>query len=242
MSALLTISNLHLEHQGYPLLKGISLSISRGEKVAIVGQNGAGKSSLMRVIAGLSRSYQGEACLEGEAIKALAAKELAQKVSLVLQRLEFIPAFTVEEFLELQDLSLRSLNDLFLALMRDRHLPDLSGGELQRVVLTAAIARRTRLLLMDEPTAHLDPTARMEIEKIIRRYHDEGGVSYILVTHDIELALRCAERVVIMRSGGIFWDGATSSPDLVAKISEGYGCPFVTVRHPSTGESVIIPG
>jgi iron complex transport system ATP-binding protein len=160
----------------------------------------------------------------------------------VQQRLEFVPSFTVGEFLALHDISIEDVADASLRGLEERYLPDLSGGELQRVVLAGAVAQRSKLLLMDEPTAHLDPTGRMEVERVVRRYHEEQEISYILVTHDIELALRCAERVVIMRGGQILWDGPASDPMLISKLSDGYGCPFFSVKHPKTGEMVIIPG
>ena len=230
MTSLVAVSDLSLSKNGDALLKGVSLTVRAGEKVALVGPNGAGKSSLIKVLAGLSRSYIGSATLNGRQIASIAPKEISRLVSLVQQRLEFVPSFTVGEFLELHDISVEDVAD------------DLSGGELQRVVLAGAVAQRSKLLLMDEPTAHLDPTGRMEVERVVRRYHEEQEISYILVTHDIELALRCAERVVIMRGGQILWDGPASDPMLISKLSDGYGCPFFSVRHPKTGEMVIIPG
>ena len=242
MTSLVAVSDLSLSKNGDALLKGVSLTVRAGEKVALVGPNGAGKSSLIKVLAGLSRSYIGSATLNGRQIASIAPKEISRLVSLVQQRLEFVPSFTVGEFLELHDISVEDVADASLRGLEDRYLPDLSGGELQRVVLAGAVAQRSKLLLMDEPTAHLDPTGRMEVERVVRRYHEEQEISYILVTHDIELALRCAERVVIMRGGQILWDGPASDPMLISKLSDGYGCPFFSVRHPKTGEMVIIPG
>ena len=242
MTPLVAVSDLSLSKNGDMLLKGVSFAVRAGEKVALVGPNGAGKSSLIKVLAGLSRSYIGSATLDGRQISTIAPKEISRLVSLVQQRLEFVPSFTVGEFLELHDISVEDVADASLRCLEERYLPDLSGGELQRVVLAGAVAQRSKLLLMDEPTAHLDPTGRMEVERVVRRYHEEQDISYILVTHDIELALRCAERVIIMRGGQILWDGSASDPTLISKLSDGYGCPFFSVRHPKTGEIVIIPG
>jgi iron complex transport system ATP-binding protein len=242
MTPLVAVSDLSLSKNGDMLLKGVSFAVRAGEKVALVGPNGAGKSSLIKVLAGLSRSYIGSATLDGRQISTIAPKEISRLVSLVQQRLEFVPSFTVGEFLALHDISIEDVVDASLRGLEDRYLPDLSGGELQRVVLAGAVAQRSKLLLMDEPTAHLDPTGRMEVERVVRRYHEEQDISYILVTHDIEVALRCAERVILMRGGQILWDGSASDPMLISKLSDGYGCPFFSVRHPKTGEIVIIPG
>jgi iron complex transport system ATP-binding protein len=126
--------------------------------------------------------------------------------------------------------------------LRDRYLSDLSGGELQRVVLMGAVAQRAKLVLLDEPTAHLDPTGRSEVERVVQRYHHEQSISYLLVTHDIALATRLAERIVMMRQGAIVWDGSVTDDALPSMLREVYGCPFTKVAHPSTGESIIIPG
>jgi ABC-type cobalamin/Fe3+-siderophores transport system ATPase subunit len=123
----------------------------------------------------------------------------------------------------------------------DRHLPDLSGGELQRVVLAGAVAQGARLLLLDEPTAHLDPTGRAEVERVISRYHQEKNISYLLVTHDVTLATRAAERILIMKGGSVVWDGLTVDPRLPEMLQQAYECAFTRVVHPTTGEALLIP-
>ena len=117
------------------LLHGINLAISHGEKVALVGANGAGKSSLLKVIAGLLPRYTGSVALEGREVRELSAKQRSLLVSFVPQRLPFVPRFTVREFLELSGVAdLDGIDPTVLALV-DRNLPDISGGELQRVVV-----------------------------------------------------------------------------------------------------------
>lgn len=241
MASLVAVESLAVSRSGARLLDDISFAIAAGEKVAIVGPNGAGKSTLLKVLAGIIRDYAGSAQFDGRDISGISPKSFASEVTLVQQRLEYVPSFSVKEFLELSAQNAPQI-DPPLAGLEQRLLSDLSGGELQRVVLAGAVAQGPRLLLMDEPTAHLDPTGRMAVEQVIRRYHEERGMSYILVTHDIELAQRCSERIVIMREGRITWDGASTDPLLVARLAEAYGCSFVAVKHPVTGEMVVIPG
>lgn len=241
MTALVSIEDLRVVRNGATLLDRLSLEMAAGEKIAIVGPNGAGKSTLLKVLAGIIRDYSGSARFEGRDISSISPKRFARQVTLVQQRLEYVPSFTVKEFLELSSPTAREFDASLVGLER-RFLSELSGGELQRVVLAAAVAEGPRMLLMDEPTAHLDPTGRRAVEQVIRRYHEERGMSYILVTHDIELAQRCAERIVIMREGRIVWDGASNDSALVSRLADAYGCAFVAVRHPGTGEMVVIPG
>lgn len=240
MQPLLALRNVSLKSGERTLLRDINLAVSHGEKVALVGANGAGKSSLLKVIAGLLPRYTGSLTLDGQETKALSPRERSPLVSMVPQRLPFVPRFSVREFLDLSGITDLSGLDPTVATLVDRYLPDLSGGELQRVVIMGAVAQRARLVLLDEPTAHLDPTGRGEVERIVQRYHHERSISYILVTHDISLAIRLAERIVMLRRGSIVWDGAVSAPELPSLLEEVYGCSFAKVAHPTTGEWLII--
>ena len=241
MQDLLALSHVSLSISGHALMSDITLSVAAGEKVAILGPNGAGKSSLLKTISGLHRAYRGSVTIEGREIQTLSPKILIGFVSLVPQRLEFVPRFTVREFFELSDLKNLNQLDPTLPNLLNRYLPDLSGGELQRVVLAGAVAQGARLLLLDEPTAHLDPTGRSEVERVISRYHQEQNISYLLVTHDVTLAVRAAERIVVMKEGRVIWDGATGAHNLPEVLQEAYECSFIRLSHPTTGESILVP-
>lgn len=240
--ALLDIRGLSLAVGESTLLCDLTVVLKPGEKVAVVGPNGAGKTSLLKTIAGIHRHYTGHALVGGAEIRDLSPSSLSRRVSLVPQRLEFVPRFRVREFLELSECrDLNSVEDSLIPLF-DRYLPDLSGGELQRVILAGSVAQGADLLLLDEPTAHLDPTGESEVERVIDRYHAERSISYLLVTHDIAFAARAAERIVIMRAGQITWDGASTDPELPTALSEAYGCAFTRVTHPRSGQSMIVAG
>lgn len=238
---LLRIEDLSLSLASRTILGGISLSIDHGEKVALVGANGSGKSTLLRAIAGLTRGYRGTIELKGMEQREMTHHELARVVSLVPQRMHHLPALSVRDFIELSGGDLSHPAAAPITRMSDRLLPHLSGGELQRVVFAGAMAQGASLILLDEPTAHLDPTGRGEIEQTIDRFHHEQSLSYLLVTHDITLATRSCERLIVLREGRVVWDGAASSPEVTSRLREAYGVPFVSVRHPVSGEPLIIP-
>ena len=225
-----------------PILRELNLSISHGEKVAVVGANGSGKSSMLKTISGLYRCYTGSVLVDGLEVHAVEPKTLSRLVSLVPQRLEFLPRFRVCEFFEMSGLVDLTGIDPALPPLLERYLPDLSGGELQRVVLAGAVAQGARLLLLDEPTAHLDPTGRSEVERVIADYHKRENISYILVTHDVSLAVRAAERMVVMKEGRVMWDGSTDDSTLTDILEQAYGCSFSRIIHPKTGDSIIIDG
>lgn len=223
-----------------PILRDVNLCVSHGEKVAVVGANGAGKSSMLRTIAGLSSSYNGSVLVDGNEVRNVVPKTLSHLVSLVPQRLEFLPRFRVREFFEMSGLVDMTGIDPALPPLLERYLPDLSGGELQRVVLAGAVAQGAQLLLLDEPTAHLDPTGRSEVERVIAEYHERQNISYLLVTHDVSLAARAAERVIVMKEGRVMWDGSTNDAALTDILEQAYGCSFSRVVHPKTGEEIIL--
>jgi len=225
-----------------PILRELNLSISHGEKVAVVGANGSGKSSMLKTISGLYRFYTGSVLVDGREVHDVEPKTLSRLVSLVPQRLEFLPRFRVCEFFEMSGLVDLTGIDPALPPLLERYLPDLSGGELQRVVLAGAVAQGARLLLLDEPTAHLDPTGRSEVERVIADYHKRENISYILVTHDVSLAVRAAERMVVMKEGRVMWDGSTDDSTLTDILEQAYGCSFSRIIHPKTGDSIIIDG
>ena len=225
-----------------PILRELNLSICHGEKVAVVGANGSGKSSMLKTISGLYRCYTGYVLVDGREVHDVEPKTLSRLVSLVPQRLEFLPRFRVCEFFEMSGLVDLTGIDPALPPLLERYLPDLSGGELQRVVLAGAVAQGARLLLLDEPTAHLDPTGRSEVERVIADYHKRENISYILVTHDVSLAVRAAERMIVMKEGRVMWDGSTGDSTLTDILEQAYGCSFSRIIHPKTGDSIIIDG
>lgn len=237
---LLKLQAVSLSIWSRPILRDVNLSVRHGEKVAVVGPNGAGKSSMLKTIAGLYRSYEGSVLVDGAEVRDVAPKTLSHLVSLVPQRLEFLPRFRVREFFEMSGLVDMGGVDPALPPLLERYLPDLSGGELQRVVLAGAVAQGARLLLLDEPTAHLDPTGRSEVERVIAEYHERENISYLLVTHDVSLAARAAERVIVMKEGRVMWDGPTNDSTLTDILEQAYGCSFSRVVHPKTGEEIIL--
>jgi iron complex transport system ATP-binding protein len=241
-NTLLSLTDVDLSLDARRILSRVSLSVATGEKVSLVGANGSGKSSLLKVIAGLYRNYQGSAIVDGREVAKTGHRDLARVVSLIPQRMEYLPAFTVGEFLELSAESALPVVDQMVAPLYNRYLPELSGGELQRVVLAAAIAQGAKLLLLDEPTAHLDPRGRLEVEQVVEEYHKQRSISYILVTHDITLATQSTERMIIMKEGRVMWEGATTDPEVSVRLGEAYGRAFVTLRHPTTGAALIVPG
>jgi len=196
------------------ILKNVSLQISRGEAVGLVGPSGSGKSTLLMVMAGLERAGQGRVLIAGEEISTLDEDTLAKfrgrSIGIVFQSFHLIPTMTALENVAVP-LELAGRSDAFeraraelasvgLGERLDHYPAQLSGGEQQRVALARALASDPAVLLADEPTGNLDEATGNEIMDLLFAKHVERGSTLVIVTHDPALARRCG-RIVRMHSG-----------------------------------------
>jgi iron complex transport system ATP-binding protein len=230
VSSALVLSNLCVEIPGCSLISGIQLSVAAGERLAILGPNGAGKTTLLRAVAGLRRAYSGSIVLNGREVRELSCDEISRSVALVPQRLDNLPRFTVRDFIELSGTARREYVNRLVGHLHQRHLPDLSGGELQRVLLAGALAQGAQVLLLDEPTSNLDPTGRSDVVALLDELRNEKDLAIIMVTHDVSLALRCTSRLVVMHRGELCWVVDCFDPSLVEQLERSYNCRFVRVE------------
>ena len=198
------------------VLKGVSLSVKRGEAVGLVGPSGSGKSTLLMVAAGLERSDSGLVSIAGHDLSGLSEDELAQfrgrTVGIVFQAFHLIPTMTALENvaipLELAgraDAFARAQAELIEVGLGERlhhYPPQLSGGEQQRVALARALAPAPAILVADEPTGNLDEATGQQIIDLMFRLKHERGATLVLITHDVTLAARC-DRRVRLRSGEV---------------------------------------
>lgn len=218
-------------------LSEVSLSVDPGELVALIGPNGAGKSTLLEAICGTLAPSSGQILLGGRPLKDLSLVERARELSLVGRELSSAQVLSVASVVSLgrlpyqaddvrrtQDGAVieRALSETDCLAFRDRPLFSLSDGERQRVYFARALAQETRVLLLDEATAHLDLSHRERSFARARRFADEGG-AVLAVAHDLDLALRHASRVVVLHHGRVIADDvpeAALSEDLLQAIFE----------------------
>lgn len=201
------------------ILKGVDLTIDAAETVAILGPSGSGKSSLMAIMAGLEQASSGSVLVDGQDFSALDEDALARarrgRIGIVLQAFHLIPTMTALENvaapLELAGAAdafgqaARQLEAVGLGHRLDHYPAQLSGGEQQRVALARAVATRPAILFADEPTGNLDGATGEAIIELMFALHASAGMTLVLITHDRDLARRCA-RVVEMRDGLIVAD------------------------------------
>ncbi len=201
------------------ILRDVSLHVSRGESLAILGPSGSGKSSLMAVLSGLEQASNGQIEVAGENFGALDEDGLARarrgRIGIVLQAFHLLPTMTALENVAVP-LELAGVDDAFDRAAdelksvglghRLTHYPSqLSGGEQQRVAIARATAPRPALLFADEPTGNLDAATGHEIVELLFERQRAQGTTLVLITHDTDLAARCS-RIVEMRDGRIVAD------------------------------------
>ena len=224
------ISNLSIGYRGKHGVKtvaeGISDSIRSGELTCLLGENGAGKSTLLRTLSGFLPPLAGEIAILGKPLSAYREKDLATVVGVVLTEKNNLQNMTVAELVgmgrspytgfwgrltaddrrKVEDaLSLVGIGEL-----RDRMVQTLSDGERQKVMIAKALAQETPIIFLDEPTAFLDYPSKVEILHLLHRLSREMGKTIFLSTHDLELALRVADRVWLMTKQG---QVTTGTPD-----------------------------
>ena len=203
-------------------LDGVSLTIDRGEFVAIIGASGSGKSTLMNILGCLDEATYGEYYLEGISITERSDRELAhlrnKEIGFVFQGYNLIPALDAYENVELpliyQGIGTAKRDEMVMEALewvsmsdRYRHKPaEMSGGQQQRVAIARAIATHPPIIMADEPTGALDSKTGKHVLEILHRLHEENGTTIILITHDTDIAAT-AERIIRISDGRITYDG-----------------------------------
>jgi sulfate transport system ATP-binding protein len=214
------VRNVSKSFNGFKALDDVSLSVPDGSLTALLGPSGGGKSTLLRVLAGLEAPDSGDVLFSGESVTALPAQQ--RGVGFVFQHYAAFKHMTVRENIAFglkirkrPKAEVRDRVDELLALVHlggwaDRYPAQLSGGQRQRMALARALAVQPRVLLLDEPFGALDATVRKELRDWLRRLHDEVHVTTIFVTHDQEEALEVAQQVAVINAGRI---EQTGTPD-----------------------------
>lgn len=228
----------HPMKKGDPLLLGKELSLScyKGELLALVGPNGCGKSTLLRTLSGLHEPLSGKVYIEGRAIDEQSPREKARLLSIVLTGMNAPSDLTVRDLVSLgrspyrpiffplgrtdQEAIEEALRQTNISELAEKTLDTLSDGEAQRTMIARALAQRTRALILDEPTAHLDLVNRVEISRMLRDLAREREEAIIMASHDLGSILRIADRIWLMPGDGTVREGIPEELALNGAFSE----------------------
>ncbi|MBI5571660.1 MAG: ABC transporter ATP-binding protein [Desulfomonile tiedjei] len=248
---ILSVHGIHFSYNSHPVLEDVSFRLDRGQILAILGVNGAGKSTLLKCINRILHPERGSVLLNGDDVLNLRREEIAK-------RLGYVPQRYLEEQLTVFDAVLlgrkphmkwgaaerdlqvveRVLRMMGLERCSLRPVSTLSGGETQKVIIARALAQEPEALLLDEPTSNLDIRNQIEVMTLIRRVVEEQGVSAIICVHDLNLAVRFADRFLMLKGGTIhaYGDRTALKPSVIREV---YGIDVIVGE--IAGYPVVIP-
>ena len=238
-------------------MRDVSLDVSSSDRLGILGPNGSGKTTLLKLLAGILTPTSGTVSLDGSPMRSLSRRDVARRVAIVPQhthpafdytvlelvlmgRYPHLGAFEVEGAGDL-DVAREALSATGTHEFASRPFSTLSGGEQQRVVIASALSQQADLLMLDEPTASLDPGYQLEIASLLRQLHQERGVGIIMATHDLNLAASVCDRVVLLDAGGVIASGPTTDVLTRESIAALYGIDADVQFHNQAGHLVVVP-
>lgn len=238
---MLRIDSLTYRHGQREILSGLNLAVAAGEVVALLGPNGAGKSTLLRCVNRIAGRHEGRIVIDGRDAAAITPRELAQRVSWVPQQAGSAMALRVVDMVLLGraphrrpgsaardlEIALQAIERLDLQALALRPVDQLSGGERQRVMLARAIAQEGQLMLLDEPTSDLDLRHQVQAMQTVRDIAQARGAAMLVAIHDLALAARYADRLVMLAQGRIHAAGPWREVLTPANIRAVYGVDAV---------------
>ncbi len=232
------------------ILNGISFTLKKGDFLGVIGPNGSGKTTLLRVMSKILKPWKGRVTLEGKGLDEIKYRELAKRMAVVPQRMpELFFSYSVKDFILLgrtpylkrfqlleSEEDLRIVEEVMEETetlgLGERNLEELSGGERQRAVIAQALAQEPEILLLDEPTAHLDINHQVEILNLIRDLNQKRNLTVLMVSHDLNLAAEYCERLILLKRGRIFQEGPPQEILTYKNIEEVYETLVVVEESP----------
>lgn len=232
------------------IVRDVTFAVPAAGILGIIGPNGAGKTTLFKVMSKLKKPSGGSVRFRGRDVSGISYREFAGKIAVIPQFRSVPPPFTVEEFVSLgryphgSRLSRLSSEDrliveenmslLHIDHFRMKRMNELSGGEMQRVFLAQGLIQSPELILMDEPTTHLDITHKIRILDIIGSLTKSKGLAAVIILHDLNLTAMYCERVIMMKEGGIFAQGTPEDVLTERAIHAVYATPVRVDKDPET--------
>lgn len=212
------LQNVSFDYGQESLIQHLNLEVQQGDFLGIMGANGSGKTTLLRLLAGYLKAREGRVIFDGQRLESYSSREKARKIAVVPQNFDVLFPFTVREVVlmgrwaHLKPLSWEGKEDLkkvFEAMeltdclrFQDRLVTELSGGEKERVLLARALAQEAEVLLLDEPTTHLDLQHQVEIFQLLQKLHREKKLTLLTVLHDLNFAAQACEKILLLQKGG----------------------------------------
>lgn len=246
MGVKIVVRGVSVYYRSVKALEGVSLEVGEGEFMTLVGPNGAGKTTLLRCIDGILRPRLGVVLIDGRSVTAMDKLELARVVGYVPQEARPSLPFTVADVVMMgrrpyvgwrvskEDLEAvkRAMDVVGITHLAGRYFDELSAGERQKVMIAKALAQEPDVLLLDEPTSNLDIRHQLEILTLIRRLAKEKGLTVVAAMHDLNLAYRFSDKVVMLSGGRVYAAGRPEDVLTPENIRRVYGVRVEVLRSP----------
>lgn len=245
---MIEIKNLSFSYdKNHEFMKDINLKVAEGEITTILGPNGSGKSTLLSMLTGINKSFQGQIIIEGEDIKNLKQKEIAKKIASLHQHNSVPGDIKVSELVsygrmphksyfssttkEDEDIVQWAIKRTGLEKLKDKAVSDLSGGERQRVFLSMALAQKSSILFLDEPTTYLDIYHQIELLELVKELKEREKLTIVMVLHDINQALTYSDNIIVMKKGQVISSGKTKDIINMKLLEDVYNIGGIIERH-----------
>jgi len=255
--ALMEVKKIKCGYESGFYIRDVSLNVYPGDFIGIIGPNGSGKSTLIRAISRILKPDRGRIFLKGNDIWEMDIKEVAKKVAVVSQNLEAnnitvkemvllgrIPYFLPFQFLESsidEKIAAEAIEIMGISKLKDKRLDEISGGERQLTHIARALAQKPEILLLDEPTSHLDIRHQISILDLMKRLSRDNGIAIVAVLHDLNLATEYCGRIVLMDKGKIYKSGSPEEVLDYKIIEEVYKTPVIVHKSPISGKPYVFP-
>jgi iron complex transport system ATP-binding protein len=249
---MITVSGLSCGYGDRPVLRDLEVEIKNGEIMGVIGPNGSGKTTFLRAVSGILPAWSGSVSVDDREITEFHPKELAKKIAVVSQYMDNsyisvedylllgrIPYYVNFQFFE-QEHDWKTVNKYLeitgIEHLRSRRMGELSGGERQLAMIARALCQETDIILLDEPTSHLDILHQSEILSLIRKLKTEGEIAVVAVLHDLNLASEYCDRLIMLDRGTVFSSGPPSEVLTYENIESVYNTLVVVKANPVSGK------
>lgn len=248
MKPALLVQDLSHAYGERSILNGVSFSVDEGEFFIVIGPNGSGKTTLIKAVSGAVKVLKGKVEILGHPLTGYSGKALARSIAVVPQSAPADIPFTVAEVVLMgrsphlsllglerrkdQEIAHQAMSFTNVKHLAGRKLDELSSGERQRVLIARAICQQPRIIVLDEPTASLDPAHQVHIMDLLGRLRNEEGITVVMVSHDLNLAAMYADRLLLMKQGRVVSQGEPQEVLTCETLEKTYGCVLLVDENP----------
>ncbi|MEW6085766.1 MAG: heme ABC transporter ATP-binding protein [Chloroflexota bacterium] len=252
---MLKVTGLSVRYGARVVLENISLNVAGGKMLALIGPNGTGKSTFIKAVSGVIPAQRGKIQVNGQDVTRLSPLQRARLMAVIPQAAALPPAFTVWQTVLMgrtphlnflgqpsqkdEEIARRSLERVNALDLAKRRVGELSGGEAQRILMARALAQSAPLLLMDEPTAHLDLKYQLNILSLASSLAHKDGFAVLIVLHDLNLAAQYADRVALLAEGRLQAIGTPEQTITSKLLVPAYDVPLHVLPHPIHGRPFV---